>query len=394
MRIGVNYVPSQHWYYCWLDWDATSIARDLDAVAALEVDHIRIQCIWPWFQPNPAWVSPVMLDRLEQLLDLAGERDLQVCVTVLNGWLSGFDFRPAWLLDTATETQRNIFTDPWVIAAQQHLLAAVCERTADHPALWGYDVGNEPNVLTAWNPADEATLDAWCTAMVATISEHAPRAHVVIGVDQRPWINDEPSPSPELLASTGSMAAVHAWPWFSGALTRFGEQGSLRVADFLVQVALASQPDGVRPVWVQELGVAPEWVSDPTGYAGDLLAATVATPSVEGITWWCSHDVDRRFSAFANLEYELGLLTVGNELKPIGKVFAELAEQVRSGGTTAPEPRRAALVLPPDRIPDLDVMAVWLQQPEPMALVRAERRHDAAYLAGRGIEQLVALPAG
>ncbi|UFU06151.1 hypothetical protein [Ruania halotolerans] len=31
----------------------------------------------------------------EQLLDLAGERDLQVCVTVLNGWLSGFDFCPA-----------------------------------------------------------------------------------------------------------------------------------------------------------------------------------------------------------------------------------------------------------------------------------------------------------
>ncbi|UFU06149.1 hypothetical protein [Ruania halotolerans] len=166
------------------------------------------------------------------------------------------------------------------------------------------------------------------------------------------------------------------------------------MADFLVQVALASQPDGVRPAWVQELGVAPEWVSDPTGYSGELLAATVATPSVDGITWWCSHDVDRRFSAFANLEYELGLLTVGNEVKPIGRVFSELAEQVRSGAATAPEPRRTALVLPPDRIPDLDVMAVWLQQPEPMALVRAERRHDAAYMAGRGIEQLVAFPPG
>ncbi|WP_275401924.1 hypothetical protein [Ruania rhizosphaerae] len=35
-----------------------------------------------------------------------------------------------------------------------------------------------------------------------------------------------------------------------------------------------------------------------------------------------------------------------------------------------------------------------ITQPEPMALVRAERRYDAAYLAGRGIEQLVALPPG
>ncbi|UFU06150.1 hypothetical protein [Ruania halotolerans] len=125
----------------------------------------------------------------------------------------------------AAETQRNISTDPWVVAAQQHLLAAVCERTAGHPALWGYDVGNERNVLTAWNPADEATVDAWCATMVATITEHAPRDQVVIGVDQRPWISHEPSPSPQLLASTGSMAAAHAWTWLSGALTRFGEQG-------------------------------------------------------------------------------------------------------------------------------------------------------------------------
>src|SRR4051794_33661198 len=29
-RFGVNYVPSLNWYYCWNNWQPSSIARDLD----------------------------------------------------------------------------------------------------------------------------------------------------------------------------------------------------------------------------------------------------------------------------------------------------------------------------------------------------------------------------
>src|SRR5690348_6417098 len=93
-RYGVNYLPSRDWWYAWVDWDQDAIALDLDAIAGLGVDHVRIQCLWPVFQPNPAHVSPALLTRLVRLLDLAGERGLSVCPTVLDGWLSGFDFRP------------------------------------------------------------------------------------------------------------------------------------------------------------------------------------------------------------------------------------------------------------------------------------------------------------
>ena len=41
-RFGVNYTPSHNWWYCWNDWDADPIRRDLDAVAALGADHLRI----------------------------------------------------------------------------------------------------------------------------------------------------------------------------------------------------------------------------------------------------------------------------------------------------------------------------------------------------------------
>src|SRR5450432_322706 len=91
-RFGVNYTPSKHWWYSWLDWDQKSIAADLQAIAALGMDHIRIQCLWPIFQPNINYVSDTALQRLRALLDLADQAGLDVEVTVLDGWLSGFAF--------------------------------------------------------------------------------------------------------------------------------------------------------------------------------------------------------------------------------------------------------------------------------------------------------------
>ena len=88
-RFGVNYTPSRNWWFCWNDWDATSIQHDLDAIAALGADHLRIMLIWPFFQPNPKWVSPAHLERLDQLLTLMGERSLDALVTVFTGQLSG-----------------------------------------------------------------------------------------------------------------------------------------------------------------------------------------------------------------------------------------------------------------------------------------------------------------
>ena len=70
------------------------------------------------------------------------------------------------------------------------------------------------------------------------------------------------------------------------------------------------------------------------------------------LTWWCSHDVDRRLTGFDDLEYDLGLLTVHNELKPIGIAVSQAIAEQRA--TMQSPPRNpATLVLPSDRTPDL-----------------------------------------
>src|SRR5580692_13196853 len=95
-RFGVNYTPSHNWWFCWNDWNADPIKRDLDAIAALGADHLRLMLIWPFFQPNPKWVSTAHLEHLDQLLTLMGERNLDALVTAFTGQLSGWYFLPSF----------------------------------------------------------------------------------------------------------------------------------------------------------------------------------------------------------------------------------------------------------------------------------------------------------
>ena len=87
LRFGVNFTPRKNWWYCWLDWDHAAIADDLAGIAGLGVDHIRIQCLWPFFQPGIANVSERALANLRSLLEEADRAGLDVEVTVLNGWM-------------------------------------------------------------------------------------------------------------------------------------------------------------------------------------------------------------------------------------------------------------------------------------------------------------------
>ena len=76
VRFGVNYTPSKKWYYIWNDWDRREVEEDFDAIASIGADHVRVQLIWPSFQPNPTYVSPGHLRRLGELMDIAAERSI------------------------------------------------------------------------------------------------------------------------------------------------------------------------------------------------------------------------------------------------------------------------------------------------------------------------------
>ncbi|MFD4788298.1 glycosyl hydrolase [Streptomyces sp. NPDC058459] len=387
-RFGVNYVPSRNWWYCWNDWDADSILADFRALAGLGMDHVRIQLVWPVFQPNPAMVSRAALERLRELMDLADRADtgLDVMVTVLTGWLSGFTFKPAWLKD------RSMVTDKDAVAAELHLLDVLAAEVAGHPRFLGFDLGNELSVIN--DDVSPADGDRWAAQLLDHCEKVAPGKFHVNGNDHRPWL-DNAVFSAHGAATSGSAAVFHCYPYWSGVLAEWGPDGAgtLHLGEFMAELAEAHAATPGRPKWLQEFGASP--VERPEGsipgWAETFVRNTLSSAHVWGCTWWGSHDIDRRLTGFDEYEYDLGLLTTENEVKPVGAQLAQLIAGIRDA-PPRPLTRTSALVLPdPSATRQVaDAFFRLVEQGVHPAVVTLDGSRDAAYLARRGITDLIA----
>lgn len=400
-RFGVNYVPARHWWYSWLDWEPAAIAADLEAIAGLGMDHIRIHCIWPFFQPDPGYVSEQALARLVALLDMADAAGLDVQVTVFNGWLSGLVFLPAWVEHSWRGSSRNIFTDPEVVAAEHALLDAIAAAVGAHRRFLGFDIGNELGVLHRFGqPADSAEADRWAATLLNHCATVAPGKLHVNGVDHMHWFDDVSFSRPGL-ATAGGATALHAWIKFTGALERYGPDGvgALHLAEYCIELARAYHHDLQRPIWLQEFGCSPLWLDgrDPADFAEATIRATMSCAGLWGLTWWCSHDLTARLQSLSPMERGLGLLDPFNAPKPTGTRIAGLISEFRAQ-PIQPLPRPVALILPDDQFaavsapPDwrfaarfMDLVAEGIRP----AIVLAGRAADGAYLQARGISELL-----
>ncbi len=324
LRFGVNYTPTGNWYYCWNDFDAGSIARDLDSIAGLEADHIRLPLIWPYFQPNPAFVCPAHLEHLRVLMALARERGLDVCLSMLNGWLSGYAFRQAF------EVRESVYTSERLWNAQELYFRKVSDAVREFANFMCFDFGNEMNCC--WQAPDVRDGDRWHERMMRLTHELFPdRAHVN-GIDDIPWFEPETF-SPRTIAKTQSIIALHCWAFFTGAIEQdngnlFGK-ASIHLIDLMAALARAFAGDPVKPIWVQEYGMCADWM--PTKDIPRFLEEATLNGIRGGaswFTWWTSHDIDRSF-AFESLEYSLGLIGNDQKIKPQGEVFRELARTYR-----------------------------------------------------------------
>jgi endo-1,4-beta-mannosidase len=401
LRFGVNYVPRKHWWYCWQEWDRQAICDDFRAIADLGMDHVRVQCIWPFFQPEIDQVSEPVLERLRSMMDVASLAGLDVEVTVLNGWMSGIAFMPDWLKQAGT--RRNIFTDADVIDAEKFLLHKIAGSVARHPRFMGFDLGNELGVLQGMeDPATTGQSDKWATDMLDYCNQIAPGKFHVNGVDHEHWFADYGF-SRETLATTGSATVVHSYSYFTEALKHYGYAGvgSMHLAEYMVELAYAYHRDPLRRVWVEEVGVSPIWVpeQDLSSYADFTVRNTAETGKAWGITWWCSHDLDPAIKGFNDLEYTLGLIGQDNKAKPLGRKLSTLAAEFRDRPTSSTR-RKTALVIPDKGLsqkpspPDWTYGSAYMKlvsQGKKPCIVLASNAHDEEYLRARGIHETIYL---
>ncbi|MCI5825214.1 MAG: hypothetical protein MR006_00920 [Arcanobacterium sp.] len=334
MKFGVNYTPRVGWFHSWLDFSASEVARDLDAIASLGVDHIRVFPLWPLLQPNRTLIRERALDDVATVVNLAYERGLTTYVDALQGHLSSFDFLPSWV---TTWHRRNLFTDPAVVEAECAVVRALASRLRHTPGAAGLTLGNEFIQFAATRHPDHDVLSssearAWLTQLLTAAEEAWPEGTHVHSHDDDLWFEPNQPFNPELAVSLGKLTTVHSWV-FGRVGPRFGKAAPelLWFSRYLCELAAGWSTNPHRGVWLQEIGAPSNYV-DPE-HAASFLTANIArlmgaegggvSPHLCGITWWCSHDVSQSLADFPALEHTLGLFDEEGHLKPIGAAYAE-----------------------------------------------------------------------
>ncbi|MGH9132429.1 MAG: glycoside hydrolase 5 family protein [Ilumatobacteraceae bacterium] len=229
-RLGCNYWPLNKAMSWWSDFDAGEVGDEFDVIAGLGMDCVRVFLLWDDWMPAPDTVSTRCLGDFGTVCDVAASRGLELDVTFFTGHMSGPNWSPGWLLTpggpsptpnprrvvsggrVVGESYRNPFDDRDAIAAERLLLATVVGEYRDHPAIWLWNLGNEPD-LFAW-PASPAAGRAWVREMCTLVHDIDPEHPVTCGLHVDSLVTDNHLRVRDVFAET-DVAVMHGYPMYA-----------------------------------------------------------------------------------------------------------------------------------------------------------------------------------
>ena len=141
--LGTAYYPDYFPEAVWAD--------DLDRMVAARIGCVRVlEFAWCWYQPEP---RRFRWDGLDRFLDLCHARGLRVCLATPTAT------PPPWFFDKYPDA-RLMGNDGRACFAHRHMtcwnhpqarreafrtIRALAKRYGRHPAVWGWQIDNEPN---------------------------------------------------------------------------------------------------------------------------------------------------------------------------------------------------------------------------------------------------------
>jgi len=227
--LGVNYWPRRKAMYWWSDFDAGEVREEFALIASLGISVVRVFLLWDDFQPEPYKVSTTCLNNLATVADIAADNGLGLDVTFFTGHMSGPNWAPHWLLDarlpipSSWQRQvvsggkvveggyRNPYNDQEALDAQRLLLRTVVSRLKDHPAIWMWNLGNEPDLFA--RPTDSEHGQAWVREMGGIIRAIDNQRPVTCGLHIASLLEDNGLRVDQVYAKT-EVAVMHSYPMY------------------------------------------------------------------------------------------------------------------------------------------------------------------------------------
>ena len=230
--LGINYWPRRKAMYWWSRFDAGEVREEFSIIHEIGLNVVRMFLMWDDFQPDPTRVSQGAIENLMTVADIAAENGLGLDLTFFTGHMSGPNWSPRWLLggelpppahqdwlrDVISEGRktdkgyRNMFHDQMALNAERLLLRTVVGALKDHPGIWMWNLGNEPDLFAWPNTSDEGA--AWVKEMVGIIKEIDPNHPVTIGLHGDGLHRDNGLRIDKVYAET-DVAVMHSYPMYT-----------------------------------------------------------------------------------------------------------------------------------------------------------------------------------
>jgi endo-1,4-beta-mannosidase len=398
--LGANYWPRRKAMYWWSQFDAGEVREEFAVMREIGLGVARIFLLWDDFQPDPKSVSAEALANLHTVCDIAADSGLGLDVTFFTGHMSGPNWAPRWLVggelphldwirqvvsagQITDKGYRNPFHDLVALEAEKLLLRTVVSQLHQHPAIWMWNLGNEPD-LFAWPNSDEAGRN-WTRELVSLIHEIDPKHPVTLGLHSGSLHQRNGLPIDQIFAET-DVAVMHSYPmyvdWSRQPLD----------PDFVPYTCAVTAALGDKPVLMEEFGgctAEPEresyyWEWEALGIKrrqfmaseedlADYLRQVLPKLQESGATGamvWCYADYIQELwekppCSTAKHERFFGLVRPDGSLKPHAKAIQEFAA---TKPQVQPIPEWAKL--------DIDAKEFYS---DPNQMVR---KHYPTYLAG------------
>jgi endo-1,4-beta-mannosidase len=225
--LGVNYLPRRSMLSWWQRFDIGEVREDFALLHDLGVTKARLFLLWHDFQPSPDAVSSTALHLLCRVADLAAEHGIGLDLTFFVGHASGPNWPPRWLVgEPPVDSGRpmvvggrldwsryhNPFTDPTVLEAARLLVTAIVRRLRDHPGVWMWNLGNEPDLFAS--PPDHETAREWVRNMVEILHELDPIHPVTCGLHMDSLQRDNGFRVDDVFNQT-DVAVMHTYPMYT-----------------------------------------------------------------------------------------------------------------------------------------------------------------------------------
>lgn len=291
---GVNYYPKDHpWAAMWDAWDWPQISAEIEMLAALKFNVVRILVPYSqggWGGPAP---PPDRLAMLYTLVNAFGSAGLRSIVTL-------FDWETTWPVQSSA-------------LGRDHLayLTAIVTPFASNPNVLAWDIKNEPDHPNNigggddWdsNPHQRDIIVAWLNWTTAAV--HTLDHNHLVSTGLRWWTNAR-----AVIDTVDTMFIHSYWP----------DTASRRLPD--LHVWMLQSPRGLRPLVVEEFG----WPSDgapqytPEGQLAFYQAQLpgFAANNVSGAVQWMAFDIPG-----SGFESFFGLWNRTGQQKAVARYFAD-----------------------------------------------------------------------